>query len=223
MAMLCGEIRGDLGTVEREVRVSTKPGGKGEADDMIGQAKSMFELAQAEEEQLSLLDPVTPEEMADARERLGPNAGRLAVLRAAREQRGRGRPKGARNKRTEDFARYLLGFGQHPAITMMQIQSTDPEVLIQASEQEKVHSFRKDGTPNVVTERMTYEAAQALRVRCAEGLLPYIESKRPVAVDMTFSNLSDLIIAGETHSEDHVRSIIDAEFTPVDTDGENGE
>ncbi|MED5545637.1 MAG: hypothetical protein VYD90_10325 [Pseudomonadota bacterium] len=152
---------------------------------MVAEAKALFDQAQAEEEQLELLDPLTPEEMAEAREKLGPSAGRLAVLRAAREERGRGRPKGAKNKRTDDFARYISQFGQDPAITLMQIQSTDPEVLIQASEQSKVHSFRKDGTPNIVTERMTYAEAQALRVRCAEGLMSFIHSKKPVAVDAT--------------------------------------
>jgi hypothetical protein len=123
--------------------------------------------------------------MAEAREALGPEAGRLAVLRHAREIRGRGRPKGSRNKRTDDFARYILSFGQDPAVTMMQIQATPPEALIQASEQEKVHSFRKDGAANIVTERMSYEQAQSLRIRCAEALMPFIHQKKPVAIDHT--------------------------------------
>lgn len=151
----------------------------------VDEAKALLEAAAAEEQQLELLSPPTPEEMAEAREHLGPNAGRLSVLRHAREIRKRGRPKNARNKRTDDFARYLLSFGQHPAITMMQIQATPPEVLIEASEQEKVHSFRRDGTPNMVIERMTYEAAQSLRIRCADALIPYMESKKPVAIDAT--------------------------------------
>jgi hypothetical protein len=163
--------------------VSTETGDAKIAADFVGDAKAMVTAAQADEEQLDLLEQPSPEEMAEARERLGPNAGRLAVLREAREARGRGRPKGARNKRTDDFARYLLSFGQHPAITMMQIQATAPEALIEASEQPKVHSFRKDGTPNMVIERLSYEAAQSLRIRCAEALLPYLESKKPVAVD----------------------------------------
>ncbi len=148
----------------------------------IDDGKRQLAEAAAEAEQLDLLDPVSPEDMAEAREMLGPNAGRLAVLREARAKK-RGRPPGAKNKRTDDFARYLLSFGQHPAITMMQIQATDPEVLIEASQQEKVHSFQKDGTANVVIERLSYEQAQSLRIRCAEGLMPYLESKKPVAID----------------------------------------
>jgi hypothetical protein len=36
-----------------------------------------------------------------------------------------------------------------------------------------------------VIERLSYEQAQSLRIRCAEGLMPFLESKKPVAVDMT--------------------------------------
>lgn len=188
----------------------------------VDQAKDLLEEAREDPQQLDMLDPVTPEEMLEAQEELGPASGKLAQLRHAREKK-RGRPPGARNKRTDDFARYLLGFGQHPAITMMQIQATAPEVLIEASRQQKVHSFRKDGTANIVTERLSYEQAQSLRIRCAENLLPYLESKKPVAVDMTFAGLSDLIIAGETHSEEEVRDILDADFAELPEDeGDNG-
>lgn len=184
--------------------------------EALDQAKALVTAAQADAEQLDFLNP-SPEDMVEARERVGANAGKMTVLREAREIR-RGRPKGAKNKRTDDFARYLMQFGQHPAITMMQIQSTAPEVLIEASKQKKVHSFRKDGTPNIVIERMSYSEAQALRTRCAEGLLPYLESKKPVAVDMSFSGVSDLIIEGLTHSTDEVRDIVEADFAPVDDD-----
>ena len=189
----------------------------------LGQAKALVEAERAQEaEQLDLLGPVTPEEMVEARERLGKNAGHMSVLREAREGQ-RGRPKGSRNRRTDDFARYLLQHGQHPAITMMQIQSTAPEVLIEASKQPKVHSFQKNGKPNLVVERMSYAEAQALRVRCAEGLMPYLESKKPVAVDMTFSGISDLVIEGLTHSSQEVQDIVEADFINLPDGGEDGE
>lgn len=164
--------------------MSTENGVSKVMDDALRDAKALVEAAAVEEaEQLDLLQPST-EDLVEARELLGPAAGRMAVVREARRLQ-RGRPKGARNKRTDDFARYLLSFGQHPAVTMMQIQSTPPELLIEASQQEKVHSFSKNGEPRVVIERMTYSEAQSLRIRCAEGLMPYLESKKPVAVDAT--------------------------------------
>jgi hypothetical protein len=191
-------------------------------EDALDQAKALVAQGRQEAEQLNLLADVTPEEMIEAREALGPGAGKMAVLREARR---RGRPKNARNKRTDDFARYLLQHGQHPAITMMQIQATAPEVLIENSRRTvmkvlKGGKDRDDKVVEVVEETLTYEAAQSLRIRCAEGLLPYIESKRPVAVDMNFSGLSDLIIAGVTHSDAEVQDVLDADFTSVDDEGE---
>lgn len=190
------------------------------AREAVQSAKDLIAERAAREEQLSLLDPVSPEDILEARQALGPEAGNLALLTEARERR-RGRPAGSRNKRTDDFARYIMGFGQHPAITLMQIQSTAPEVLVENSKHEKVHSFRKDGTPNLVIERMTYDAAQSLRVRCAEALMPYLESKKPVAIDMSFTGVGDLVIEGVTHTRDEIADLIEGDFMPVD-DEEGG-
>lgn len=181
----------------------------------MDQAKALVEAAAAHEaEQEDLFGPVTPEEMVEAREALGEAAGHMAVLREARERK-RGRPKGARNRRTDDFEKYILQFGQHPAITLMQIQSTPPEVLIEASKQPKVHSFRKNGKPNIVVERLSYQEAEAMRMRAAEALMPYLQGKKPIAVDLNFSGVSDLVIAGVTHTASEVQSIIEADFAPV--------
>lgn len=175
------------------------------AETFLDQAKELLEAAAAEEaQQLDMLAPPTAEEMVEARELLGPEAGRLAVVREAR--RGRGRPPGARNKRGDDFARYLLSFGQHPAITMMQIQATSPEVLIEASKQEKVHSFRADGTPNTVIERLTYGEAQSLRIRCSEALMPFLESKKPIGIDM---NVRGITVVDEIGSRDAANDPVD--------------
>lgn len=203
-------------------------GDRAVADQFLSQAKDLVDAARAEEEQLDLLEPVTPEEMLEAREAMGPLAGKLAVLRHARERK-RGRPKGAHNKRTDDFARYLLGFGQHPAITMMQIQATPPEVLIENSRRRvtkviKGGKGQADKVVEIEEETLTYEGAQSLRLRASEGLMPYLESKKPVAVDMTFSGVADLVIEGVTHSRAELEDLVDGEFLPVDyEDAEGGE
>jgi hypothetical protein len=59
-----------------------------------------------------------------------------------------------------------------------------PEILIEASKQEKVHSFRKDGAPTVVIERMTYAEAHALIMRARELVAPFIHGKKPVQIDL---------------------------------------
>jgi hypothetical protein len=139
---------------------------------MLEEGKALVEEAAAEEEQFELLEPLTAEEINDARERLGPTAGMVAVMKDARKTRGR--PKGSRNRRTHDFERYIKQFGQDPAITLMQIQSTDPEELVARSQMLDPEK-----------RRMSYGDAQALRVRCAEALLPYLHGKQPVRVDAT--------------------------------------
>jgi hypothetical protein len=179
-------------------------------DDLIQQTKEMAETAADEAHQLDMLDPVTPEEMVAAREALGPEAGRIAVLREARASRGR--PPGSRNKRTDDFVRYLSQFGPDPAVTMMIIQATPPEVLIEQSQQQKVHSFRKDGTENVVIERLSYSEAQSIRLRAAEGLLPYFHSKKPVAIDATIRGIR---VVEEIGAVGSAEKAIEAEFTRI--------
>lgn len=174
-------------------------GGKKAAQDMLAEAKDQVEAARVEEaRQLSLLGPPSPEEMELARNKLGPRAGNLAVLAEARKG---GRKPGSRNRRTEDFRRYILGFGRHPALTMMEIQNTPPEVLVERS--------RALDPPK---RRLSYGEAQALRVRCAEGLMPFIESKMPVAVDFTANGDFNLIIPGVNVSEDDARRAADGQF-----------
>lgn len=205
-------------------------GGKGIAEDLVAQSVAMVREAARREgvadgAQLDLLAPIDPEELAEAREALGPNAGGLSVLRKARENR-RGRPVGSRNRRSDDFAKWIGGFGQDPAITLMQIQSTPEEVLIERSRRTIIKVTDKGRKVEVETA-MTWEAAQAARIRCAEALMPYVHSKRPVAVDMTFTGVADLIIEGVTHSSEELADIIEAEFTSLplpgeDFDGEDG-
>ena len=178
-------------------------------------AQAQLDAQRQDAEQLDLLEPITPEDIWDAREALGEDASPQSVTKEARARR-RGRPAGSRNKRTDDLERWLLAHGQHPAVTLMQIQSTAPEVLMEASKRQKVHSFRKDGTPNVVVEHMTYEAAQSLRARCADMLMPFLVGKKPITIDHTFSGVADLIIEGVTHSSSEIGDIIDAEFLPAD-------
>lgn len=162
--------------------MSTDDQGKQLMDESLREAQGLVAGAKDQEEQLSLLDPLSPEEMAEALEEAGPGAGPLAVAQLARERRGRGRPKGAPNRRNEDFRNYLLQFGRHPALTMMEIQSTQPEVLMELSR-------RFDSEKR----RMTYGEAMQLRVRCAEALLPYVESKKPVAIELDATG--DFILA----------------------------
>jgi hypothetical protein len=187
----------------------------GELQQSLDQAKRELEAATVVEEQLDMLEPISAEEMVEAREELGENAGRLTLLRHAREKR-RGRPLGARNKRTDDLAKYLLKFGEDPLVGAMKLATTQPEILIEASKQEKVHSYGRDNQPRIVVERMTYAEAQALIMRARELIAPYIHGKKPVAIVHDFSGIKDLVIEGLTHSREEVQDIVDADFLEIE-------
>lgn len=179
----------------------------------LDQAKRELEADAVTEEQLNLLEPISPEEMVEAREDLGAEAGRLTLLRHAREKR-RGRPPGARNKRTDDLARYLLQFGEDPLVGAMRLATTQPEILIEASKQEKVHSFSKGGEARIVIERMTYAEAQALIMRARELISPYIHGKKPVQIDYTIRGV-DVI---EEAPRQITAQAVDGDYVEVATD-----
>jgi len=186
-------------------------GFEGVARDAVDTSRALLEAAAAEEVQLDLLDPPTPEEIAEAREELGPEAGDLSVVRLARStRRSVGRPAGVRNRRTDDFERYIRSFGQDPAVTMMQIQTTPPEVLIEASKR-SVTKIVKDRLVTV-EESMSYGEAQSLRIRCAEGLMPFVHSKKPVAID---ARILGVRIVEEIGGHDPRDKAIDGEVVRV--------
>ena len=201
--------------------MSTDSGDKAAMAGPLAESKALIEAAAANADyQEDLFATVTPEEMVEARQALkakGEDApSGMDVLREARVRR-RGRPRHARNRRTDDFARYILSHGRDPALILIEIASTQPEVLMEASRRKRQQPYNdKEGNPVEYTESMSYQDAQALRIRCSDILMPYLHGKKPLQVDMTFTGLSDLIIAGQTHSDDEVESIIDADFTSVD-------
>lgn len=190
----------------------------GAIEQAMDAVKRGHEADVAAEAQLSLLDPVTPEEMAEAREDLGQNAGQLTVLRHARVQR-RGRPPGAKNKRTDDFAKYLMQFGQDPMIGAMQLANTAPEVLVENSRREfiKIVGTGAKRKRHVWTApTMTYGDALSHIARARELLAPYLHGKKPVTISHDFSNLKDLVIEGLTHSREEVEDIVEADFLEIE-------
>lgn len=183
------------------------------AEEFLQEAKEQLHVAREDApEQLDLLAVPTPEEMADARAKV-PNGAPRDVLRIARS--GPGRKPGSRNKSTQEFKRWILSYGQHPAVTLMQIQATPPEVLMENSRRE-YQRLDRHGNPVTIVVEMSYGEAQGLRKQCAAELMPFIESKQPVAVDMSFSGLSDLVMMGVTHSEAEVHEVLEADFVSVD-------
>jgi hypothetical protein len=198
--------------------VSTEPGGKGWGDEAVRAAKALVEAPAAVPEQLQFLP--TPEDMAEAQHAVRQRTrGDISQRDVLSEARGRGgRKAGSRNRRTDDFSRWILSHGQHPAVTLMQIQATPPEVLVERS-----------AAMDPVKRRMSYDDAQSLRVRCADILLPYIEGKKPIAIDLNAKGDFNLLIPGVNIAPEDAQAaadgqfMLDAEFTEyLPDDGKDG-
>ena len=184
--------------------------------EFVADAKALLTSERAEElRQMDLLDPPTPEEMLEAKERLGFGASRLAIVADARDQRRRGRPPGAKNKRTDDFKRWVLASGRHPAAFMVEVYSTPTEVLMDLSGK-------------------TYLECLDRQIRCAENIQPYMESKKPVDVNIDATGDFNLIVPGMNISADDADRIlagedielgdwIDVESAPIPGEGGSDE
>lgn len=97
---------------------------------------------------------------------------------AVKEARRRGRPRGSRNRRSEDLARFILSRYAHPLEVLAQTYSRPVEDLAAQLGCEPA-------------------AAMALQVRCAAEALPYFESKKPVAVQVDTRMIQLVIAQGE--------------------------
>jgi hypothetical protein len=205
----CTDFAKLSGATPMSTETRAQNGGKTVAEDLVAQSKALFEAAAADEQQLDLLEPISPEEMAMAHEELGPNAGNITVLQHARLKR-KGRPPQSRNKRTDEFEAYIRQFGSDPAVTLMKIQATEAEMLVERSR-----------LLDPVKRRMSYGDAQALRVRCAEALMPYLHGKKPVTVDATIRGV--MVVEEIGSGPRPSRATIEGEILGVMADdGEDG-
>lgn len=200
--------------------MSTDPlgtGGKEIARDMARQSAEAI-TARSTEWQPSMFDDPTPEDLARAQDELGGDASHLEVLdhaRSAKASKG-GRRKGSKNRASKDFARYILAQGyRDPALVMAEIQSTPAEVLVERSR-----------AMDPVKQRLTYGAAQALRLRAAEGLMPFMHSKKPVQVDVGLDGDFNLLIPGLNVSQQDAdraaagQFVLEADYSELHDDAE---
>lgn len=122
-------------------------------------------------EQLALIEDATP--------RAQPAAGG-----SSGEASGRGRPQGARNRRTDEMVRYLNTFGSGPLVGLARVVN-----LIK---------WGADGMPDFA------DLAKALGMKkkeaamfwrdCARELAPYMHQKLPIAVDVTGDSAGSLVV-----------------------------
>lgn len=116
-----------------------------------------------------------PATRAEQLDMLGLGGNKKVVSLAQERDAKIGRPRGARNKRTVEWANYLLSRYTSPLEVLAQIASTDTDLLAQSLGCNKL------------------EALQERRV-AAMGLAPFVHSKMPIAVDVTNHKIVHLVI-----------------------------
>jgi len=95
--------------------------------------------------------------------------------------RGRGRPAGARNKRTEDWTRYILGKYTSPLEVLAQIATMPIDEIAKLADCKRLEAFQ--------------EKRQA-----ATALLPYLHQRQPLAVNLSEHKVVNLTIVASDAS-----------------------
>jgi hypothetical protein len=144
------------------------PGGSGAAlDEALGQFETEAEADQAELfEVVGALDAPSP-------------------LSRLFERRGRGRPKGSKNKRTETVAAWLLAQHRHPLAVLAEAYSMSPTELAARIGLEPVAV--KDPKTGEVSHRYDNETLLAiykLQMGFAVDLAPYVAQRQAQAVQV---------------------------------------
>lgn len=116
------------------------------------------------------------------------------LLGAAEERlggRARGRPPGARNRKSADFEKwyYAAGF-KDPAQLLAEIVSADPLALARVA-------------------HVPLGEAIDLQRKAAVDLMPYLHGKKPTELVVTDERLPVLIIAGDQNQLDQARQLIE--------------
>lgn len=110
-----------------------------------------------------------------------------AVVREHR-RRGRGRPPGALNRRNQKFRDFVLSQHAHPGIALARIYDRPTELLAAELGCKLVE-------------------AATIQARAAAELLPYIEGKAPISVDVRRRNDVVLIMPGAGMAEAEIEAI----------------
>ena len=129
------------------------------------------------------------EQLELIRDELADRSPAAAVIEHRR--RGRGRPPGALNRRNQKFREFVLSQHSHPGLALARIYDRPTELL--AAE----------------LGSTLYEAAKLQKDAAAE-LLPYIEGKAPISVDIRRRNDVVLIMPGAGMAEAEIEALASA-------------
>lgn len=123
----------------------------------------------------------------------------LPIPPAARSGAKGGRPKGARNRRTEEWTAYLLGQYRSPLVFLLELYSRSTAELAEQMQLYKFHEGElvrdKDGQPMLATG----EAAD-IQVKAAIAALPYLHQRLPQAIEVK-GETRGLLLIGDLGSD----------------------
>ena len=104
--------------------------------------------------------------------------------------KGRGRPRGSKNKNSQQFRDYVLAKGyRHPGLNLADMANADPDQLAK-----QLGGYRETSDGKIVYAGCTPKEAYDMIMKANDLLMPYFESKRPVDVQVTERQLGVLVI-----------------------------
>lgn len=111
-------------------------------------------------------------------------------------RRGPGRPPGAKNRRTDAVAAWLLSQGRHPILVMMEAYAMSPAALAERIGLRKVLVSAKDQPEEWAYDNDTLIEVWKLQLRMAEAAAPYVAQKLPQAVQVQGAAALQVTLAG---------------------------
>lgn len=103
---------------------------------------------------------------------------------------GKGRPPGARNRRTDEMVRFLNTFGQGPLVGLAKIVNAIRFYGPEAGPLAGLPDLR----PLAIALGMDVKDAAVFWRNCAGDLAPYMHQKLPIAVDVTGESAGSLVV-----------------------------
>lgn len=119
--------------------------------------------------------------MGEARTQVDMFGGAGGAEAPAPAERAPGRPKGAMNRRSRDWQRFVAASGKkHPLEFLLEVSAASPEEL--RERYAGLPAPRLDGEPAELAT-ISGKDLLALQIRAAEAALPYLEQKLPQAIE----------------------------------------
>lgn len=197
-----GEIPGDGGDQARVAKI-----GSGKAAVEAAMTGLAAEIASEDEaDQLPLmLDEI------DEQQSLFSGPVRHVADKIEASRRGRGRPKGAKNKANAEFRDVAMRMGyRHPGLNLLALANANPYALAaelagyDAGEHDPrayLHALVREGKLMAAAMTGLVIKAQEMIGKANAELLPYFESKAPTKVDIPGEQKLGVMVIGEMHIE----------------------